>query len=121
MTIAAAHFPQTTQFYRDLLGTEPIRLISEVYAEFALPGMRLGIYRPRQISLPPETALTSMSLCLQVTDLDATIAHLDHLGVPHGEILYASHGREIYAYDPDGNRLICYQPKTSPKGSGSDS
>ncbi|MGL4502923.1 MAG: glyoxalase, partial [Planktothrix sp.] len=26
-----------------------------------------------------------------------------------GEIITAAHGREIYAYDPMGNRLILYQ------------
>ncbi|EDX77907.1 hypothetical protein MC7420_7645 [Coleofasciculus chthonoplastes PCC 7420] len=29
---------------------------------------------------------------------------------PPGEIIVASHGREIYAYDPNGNRLILHQP-----------
>ena len=43
-------------------------------------------------------------------NLEAAIAHLDVLGyLPPGEIMTASHGREIYAYDPIGNRLILYE------------
>ncbi len=51
-----------------------------------------------------------MSLCLKVPDLEVAIAHLTRLGYPPpGEILTASHGREIYAYDPDGNWLVLHQ------------
>jgi hypothetical protein len=51
-----------------------------------------------------------MSLCLEVANLDQAIARLTHLGYPPpGPILTASHGREIYAYDHDGNRLILHQ------------
>jgi hypothetical protein len=40
------------------------------------------------------------------------IATLTHLGYPPpGEIIEASHGREIYAYDPAKNRLILHQAK----------
>jgi hypothetical protein len=51
-----------------------------------------------------------MSLCLEVTDLENAIAHVTALGYPPpGEIITGSHGREIYAYDPDRNRLIIHQ------------
>ena len=51
-----------------------------------------------------------MSLCLEVTDLPMAIAHLTDMGYPPpGEIIAASHGTEIYAYDPDNNRLILHQ------------
>ncbi len=51
-----------------------------------------------------------MSLCLEVSNLEDAIAHLKTLGYPPpGNISIASHGREIYAYDPDGNRLILHQ------------
>jgi hypothetical protein len=49
-------------------------------------------------------------MCLEVNNLEDVIAHLTDLGYPPpGEIAIASHGREIYAYDPDGNRLILHQ------------
>jgi hypothetical protein len=31
---------------------------------------------------------------------------------PPGEIITASHGREIYTYDPAGNRLILHQGRS---------
>jgi hypothetical protein len=53
-----------------------------------------------------------MSLCVEVADLDAAIARLVAIGYPPpGDMLTASHGREIYAYDPDGNRLILHEAK----------
>jgi hypothetical protein len=47
-----------------------------------------------------------------VENLEQAIAHLTSLGFPPAsEILLASHGREIYACDPDGNRLILHESK----------
>ncbi|MBC6479820.1 MAG: VOC family protein [Hormoscilla sp. GM7CHS1pb] len=104
-------------FYAQRLGRQPDVNIEQVYAEFHLPGLRLGI-----LWLAPRCAISrktphdkrkssgSMSLCLEVDDLERAIAHLRTLGYqPPGEISTASHGREIYAYDPQGNRLILHQ------------
>ena len=45
-----------------------------------------------------------------MNNLETAISHLTSLGYPPpGEISTASHGQEIYAYDPDGNRLILHQ------------
>ena len=45
-----------------------------------------------------------------VDNLERSINELAQLGYPpQGQITTASHGREIYAYDPDGNRLILHQ------------
>lgn len=92
------------------------------YAEFELPGLRLGIFRPKEKEGEGEVIQNSklkiqnslrergMGLCLEVEDLEAAIAHLTDLGYPpKGKILIASHGREIYAYDPEGNWLILYK------------
>ncbi|MFM6271339.1 MAG: hypothetical protein ACKPFA_33295, partial [Dolichospermum sp.] len=50
------------------------------------------------------------SLCLEVNNLESAISYLTSLGYPPLGIIYtASHGKEIYAYDPDGNRLILHQ------------
>ncbi|MEM8828875.1 MAG: hypothetical protein AAGE96_05890 [Cyanobacteria bacterium P01_G01_bin.19] len=55
-----------------------------------------------------------MSLCIEVRGLNVAIASLIDMGFPPpGKIIEASHGREIYAYDPDGNRIIIHQPKTA--------
>ena len=111
VTLAAVEIEKLVLFYTQLLVQEPNPYISRVYAEFQLPGLRLGIFRPQQMNRSEfETAKSRMSLCLEVNDLKGAIAHLNALGYPPpGEILTASHGIEIYAYDPDGNRLILHQ------------
>ena len=112
LTLASHNFEALVQFYRQLLNQEPTQYRPNVYAEFHLPGVRLGIFRPKAapVSLPASASLPKMSLCLEVETLEAAIAHLSQLGYPPpGEILTASHGREIYASDPDGNCLILHQ------------
>ncbi len=95
------------------IGQEPKQYISNIYGEFQLPSLRLGIFRPQGMHRAEfeNSAKNGMSLCLEVSDLAEAIAHLTVLGYPPpGEILTAaSHGREIYAYDPAGNRLILHQ------------
>ncbi len=110
VTLAANQFDRAIEFYDRLLGLEPTLLIPHVYAEFQLPSLRLGIYQPTLDQPPVSTPFPAMSLCLEVEDLEAAIGHLTQMGYPPpGEILTPSHGREIYAYDPEGNRLILYQ------------
>ena len=113
VALAAANFESLVQFYRQLLEQDPTPHRFNVYAEFQLPGLKLGIFRPK---VPPIGADSGFSLCLEVSDLEVAIAHLSAIGSPPpGEILTASHGREIYAHDPEGNRLILHQAnKNSP-------
>lgn len=116
VTLAERNQEALVQFYSQLLGRSPQPYIPNVYAEFQLPGLRLGIFRPKETYLQEfaNHSKSSISLCLQVNDLEQAIAHLNALGYPPpGEILTASHGREIYAYDPAGNRLILHQAHLS--------
>ncbi|MBD2463865.1 VOC family protein [Oscillatoria sp. FACHB-1407] len=102
------------QFYRQVLHCEPTFSIPQVYSEFELPGLRLGIFQPKASQQPEFAAASSgsMSLCIEVENLQEAIAHLTHLGhPPPGAIMHTSHGDEIYAYDPAGNRLILHQSK----------
>lgn len=112
VTVAATNFEEIVQFYAQLLAIAPNPYRPGVYAEFSAPGLRLGIFKPKASHesefLPPGSG--SLSLCFEVTDLFEAIGHLGQLGYPPpGEIITASHGREIYAYDPLGNRLIFHQ------------
>ena len=114
MTLATLDIDKLVNFYTNLLEQQPITNIPNVYAEFNLAGMRLGIFQPKQThELEFQNAAKSkVSLCLEVSNLEAAIAHITNLGYPPpGEIAIASHGREIYAYDPDGNRLILHQAR----------
>jgi predicted enzyme related to lactoylglutathione lyase len=110
MTIAAPQFEQSVAFYHQLFQQESATYIPNVYAEFHVSGLRLALYNPRDQEAR-STPYPSVSLCLEVESLEDAIAHLTALGYPPpGTILHPSHGREIYAYDPDGNRIILYQP-----------
>lgn len=115
VTIATLNIDQLINFYTNFLGQEPTSVIPNVYAEFNLVGLRLGIFKPKQTdeSAFPSSAKSRMSLCLEVNNLEEAIAHITALGYPPpGKIAIASHGREIYAYDPDGNCLILHQAIT---------
>lgn len=112
VTLAAIDIKTLVVFYTYLFQQEPKPYIPNVYAEFQLPGLRLGIFKPKQNNESEfdNSAKSGMSLCLEVSDLEEAIAHLTALGYPPpGEIITASHGREMYAYDPGGNRLILHQ------------
>jgi predicted enzyme related to lactoylglutathione lyase len=115
MTLATLDIDKLVNFYTNLLEQQPVTNIMNVYAEFNLAGMRLGIFQPKQThnSEFQNAAQSKVSLCLEVSNLETAIAHISNLGYPPpGEIAIASHGREIYAYDPDGNRLILHQAIT---------
>jgi predicted enzyme related to lactoylglutathione lyase len=112
VTIASANFDRVVDFYTQLLGSAPQPYIPHVYAEYAIAGLRLGIFCPKssnqiEFSQPHQSG---MSLCLEVDNLEQAITKLADIGYPvSGQITTASHGSEIYAYDPDGNRLILHQ------------
>lgn len=114
LTLASPNFEALVQFYTQLLDRSPEIYRPNVYAEFNLPGVKLGIFRPKtpiaRQSPSQVPVLLGMGLCLEVENLEAAIAHLTQLGYPPvGEIRTASHGREIDAFDPDGNWLILHQ------------
>ena len=117
IAIASVELDRLVAFYAALFGQDPQPHWPQRYAEFNYGGLKLGLFKPQpshaaEFASPQPAA---MSLCLEVADLDQSIAHLTALGYPPpGPILTASHGREIYAYDPDGNRLILRQSPSQP-------
>ncbi len=111
IALSSAQVSRQVRFYQALFGIEPAPSRSD-YAEFQLPGLRLAIFAPKAANSAEFAAASSgpMSLCVEVSDLAGAIAHLTVLGYPPpGGIMHTSHGQEIYAYDPDGNRLILHQ------------
>lgn len=112
VTLATSNLDKLVLFYTSLYQQKPQIYQQNVYAEFEISGLRLGIFQPHQ-SKESEFANSCnnrMSLCLEVENLESAIAHLTNIGYPPlGKIVTASHGKEIYAYDPDGNRLILHQ------------
>ena len=113
MAIASADFKKTVVFYEALLEQPPDALLAGKYAQWRLTGgLKLGVFSPKPEHRDEFAADQAgpISLCLEVDDLDAAIKSLTDLGYPPPEdIQTASHGRELYAYDPDGNRLILHQ------------
>lgn len=111
VTIATDKIEVMADFYCQLLHQQASIYLPSVYVEFQLEKLRIGIFQAN----PEHQAeffnhSSSMSLCLEVVDLEIAIAEISDLGYPpSGEIIHASHGREIYAYDPGGNRLILHQ------------
>ena len=116
-TLASEELSALVEFYQGLLNQVPQSYVPGRYAEFALPGLKLALFKPSSGHKPEfRGSAGSMSLCLEVGDLAGAIATLTQLGhPPPGNVIHASHGQEIYAYDPAGNRLILHQaPPTSP-------
>ena len=112
VTIASVNFDPIVDFYTNFLGSAPQPYLPNVYAEFTLAGLRLGIFCPKPSNRSEfgHPSQSGMSLCLEVENLEHSIDLLAQLGYPPpGQIMIASHGCEIYAYDPDGNRLILHQ------------
>lgn len=112
VTVATSNNHNLVTFYSQLLAQKPSPYIPQVYAEFKLPGLRLAIFQAKQDCFLEfaDSTNSGMSICLEVEDLEMAIAHLTEMGYPPpGKIKFASHGKEIYAYDPLGNRLILHQ------------
>jgi predicted enzyme related to lactoylglutathione lyase len=114
VTLATLKFEEIVDFYSAFLERSPQQYIANSYAEYQLPGMRLGIFKPKQTheSEFGGSGKGKMSICLEVSDLEEAITHISNIGYPTPkEITVASHGREVYAYDPDGNRIILHESR----------
>ncbi len=111
VTISTNRIQLLVDFYTQLFQKQPTVYQPSIYAEFQLEKLRLGIFQPKPERQPEFKNLSSsMSLCLEVEQLEQAIAHISEMGYPPtGKIIEASHGKEIYAYDPAGNRLILHQ------------
>lgn len=111
VALAAPESESLILFYRDFFEQDPTIWRPGIYAEFALPGLKLGIFQPQAAHQAEfQGRAGSISLCLEVVQLEAAIARLSQLGYPPpGSVITTSHGREIYAYDPAGNRLILHE------------
>jgi predicted enzyme related to lactoylglutathione lyase len=110
ITIAAVDLETVVNFYQQLFDRQPDIYLDRIYAEFQLTGLCLGIFKPKNQQEFANSAGSGMSICIEVENLEAAIAHLQEMGtsVPD-KIMTASHGKEIYIYDPAGNRLILHQ------------
>ena len=97
------HVPQMTDFYRRLLGADPVAS-SESLAIFLLNGTKIFIhykYAPKDGELPPENHHAS-----SVQDIDQACEELIQRGMvlemPPQDYYW---GRSAYLRDPDGHLL----------------
>jgi len=121
VTLASSNLDRLVEFYQYLFGFSPTLYMPQKYAEFQLSGLRLGIFQPQLDNISEFAAFSSgqMSLCFEVDNLEDAIQAVEivytSLSIASGDrlimgkIMAASHGREIYAYDIDGNRLILHE------------
>jgi predicted enzyme related to lactoylglutathione lyase len=112
VAIATVNLANLVNFYHLLLELEPEKLIPDIYAEFHLVNFQLSIFQPKATHKAEFATVSKspLSLCLAVNNLETAMTQLTNLGhLPDVEIFSTDYGREIYAYDPDGNRLILYQ------------
>ncbi|EAZ89584.1 VOC family protein [Crocosphaera chwakensis] len=112
VALGTSNFDLVVDFYSNLLSQQPHPYEPKRYAQFNLLGLRLGIFQPKGSHETEfnNSARSGLSLCLEVENLEKAIALLTNMGYPpDGKINVASHGQEIYTYDPDGNRLILHQ------------
>jgi predicted enzyme related to lactoylglutathione lyase len=112
LALASRNIDVLVNFYGELLGQTPEPWVPSRYAEFRLPGLKLAIFCPRSDHQDEflNTSHGAISLCIEVEELEAAMATLKSLSQPPtSPIIMASHGREVYAQDPDGNRLILHQ------------
>ncbi|PSB08120.1 glyoxalase [Pleurocapsa sp. CCALA 161] len=111
VTLSTDKIQLMVDFYSQLLNQQPTIYQPGIYAEFQLQELKIAIFQPKAERLAEfSNQSSSMSLCLEVINLVEAIAHISDLGYPPpGEIIEASHGREVYAYDPGNNRLILHQ------------
>lgn len=113
VALASTQLDLQVGFYQAFLAIAP-KPHTPTYAEFNISGLRLAIFTPNAHNAAEFSAASSgpMSLCLEIDDLAGAIAHLTAIGhPPPQESMHTSHGQEVYAYDPDGNRLILHQSK----------
>lgn len=125
VAIAVHQWEPMVQFYRSVLAPPSHPLIPNSYAEFRAGGLKLALFLPKDDHRPEfaHPAQSAISLCVEVDHLthaleriDTAYAELEQTEYQepdghcrYGAITIASHGRECYAYDPDGNRLILHE------------
>lgn len=104
-SLQTMHFKDMDTFYRELLG-EPIAQKPGEWSQFSLQNTRLVVWQAKEDPARGD----ALQLCLTVSDLDEARSNAPEKLV-FSEIQLASHGRECFFKDPDGNTLILYEPK----------
>lgn len=107
LSLRTTQFKAMLAFYSQLLGKPTVPEAGD-WARFDMPGCELVLWQTKA----REESKDNLQLCFRVTDLEKSC---QRIGKKENqlEIQVASHGREVFFPDPDGNLLILYQPHHS--------
>lgn len=115
LTLASPNLERLVPFYQALFHQPPQPYQPGRYAEFHLPALTLALFQPaadqgESFAASPHPTL---ALCFEVPSLTLALATCTALGcTAPAPIRHASHGQEVYVYDPDGNRIILHEGAT---------
>ena len=112
LTILLVRDPaRSAEFYRDILGAEPVEQ-SPTFAMFALPsGTGLGLWSSATIAPSVGVAPGASELCFIEDDVDAVHASWVARGIAIAqEPTDMDFGRTFVGLDPDGHRLRVFRP-----------
>jgi len=110
-TVYVSDVDSALKFYTDVLGMKVKSHWGKDYAELETNGMTIGLHPATQSGPKPGTS-GSISIGLEVDDLDATISEFKEKRVVfHGKVVEDGPVRLAFFGDPDGNAFYLTQVK----------
>lgn len=112
LTILLVRDPaRSAEFYRDILGAEPVEQ-SPTFAMFALPsGVALGLWSSRTVEPAITGSAGASELCFMEEDVDGVHASWLERGIAMAQApTDLDFGRTFVALDPDGHRVRVFRP-----------
>ena len=111
VTIYVSDIDNALRFYGDVLGMRIKSHWGKEFAELEAPGVTIGLHPPTKSGPAPGTS-GSISIGLEVEDLDAEISKLKEKGVSfQGSVIDDGPVRLVFFGDQDGNRFYLTQIK----------
>jgi catechol 2,3-dioxygenase-like lactoylglutathione lyase family enzyme len=114
LTILLVRDPaRSADFYRDILGAEPVEQ-SPTFAMFALPsGAAIGLWSSRTVEPAIAGTPGAAELCFMEQDVDGVHAAWAARGIRMAQTpTDLDFGRTFVALDPDGHRVRVFRPAT---------
>jgi catechol 2,3-dioxygenase-like lactoylglutathione lyase family enzyme len=102
---------RSAEFYRSILGAEPVEQ-SPTFAMFALPsGASIGLWSSKTVEPAIAGSAGAAELCFMEDDVDGVHANWAARGIPMAQTpTDLDFGRTFVALDPDGHRVRVFRP-----------
>ncbi len=111
-TIYVSDVDSALKFYTDVLGMKVKSHWGKDFAELETNGLTIGLHPATQSGPKPGTS-GSISIGLEVDDLDSTVAQFKEKGVTfNGKVMEDGPVRLAFFGDPDGNAFYLAQVKS---------